>query len=182
MVRLRTISLALALPFALPFGFGACSTGAGSGPRSSSLRSARGRAFPTTVIGEGRMTTRGAAGSRGVVVGLRSGEALAEFDAAMAEEGLVALADGLGGLPEFEPEREALVFVEFPDRSGTELRSVVDGFERDDAVARVIAHLEWDPNGAMTDDLGRTWVLVRVPAQALSGDPSLTLELDLEPR
>lgn len=127
------------------------------------------------------MTSRGATGSRGVVVGLRSREALAEFDAAMRDEGLAAIAERLGGLPEFDPEQEVLVFVEFPDRSGSELRSVVDGLERDADLVHVIAHLEFDPSGSMTDDLNRTWVLVRAPAAALAGDPTLTLELDPEP-
>lgn len=151
---------------------------AGSGSTTPGHAPARARAVdPVRVLASGRMTTRGAA----VVFAVPDPEAWAALVVALRDEALVdldqAIADpvALG----WDPEREVLLFVEFPDKSGSELRSRVDGFVREGPVGRVLGRLEWDPEGSMTDDLNRTWMLVAVTREAMAGVERLTLEVEL---
>lgn len=69
-----------------------------------------------------------------------------------------------------------LLFVEFPDGSGSEIMPVVDDVVRAGDRAVVRGHWRVNPRGSMTDNLSRQWVLVRVENAGIKG-ASLELEV-----
>lgn len=129
-------------------------------------------------VGWGFMMARlGTGGDTGRVFPIRTPADYQAFAAELADDGYLDLGVPFAEPPSFDPEREVLLFVEFPDGAGSELRPVVDGIERDGDVARVHAHWTNNPEGAMTDNVSRNWVLVRTDKHALDGGATLSLEI-----
>jgi hypothetical protein len=129
-------------------------------------------------VGWGFMTARlGAGGDTGRVFPIRTAAEYQAFAAELGDDGYIDLGVHFPTPPSFDAEREVLIFVEFPDGAGSELRPVVDGIERDGDVARVHAHWTTNPKGSMTDNISRNWVLIRAPRHALDDDPRLSLDL-----
>lgn len=119
----------------------------------------------------------GAGGSEGRLFLIRTPDEYEAFAASMSDDGYLELSQHLSQAPSFDPAAQVLIFVELPDDSGTELRAGVEGLERTNARLRVLAYRTANPKGAQTDNVTRSWVLIRAPKSALDGDPTLSLEL-----
>ena len=100
-----------------------------------------------------------------------------DFASAMSDDGYLELSQHVPQPPSFDPAAHVLIFVELPDDAGTELRPGVEGIVRTDDHVRVLAYRTQNPEGAMTDNVTRSWVLIRAPKAVLEGDPQLSLEL-----
>jgi hypothetical protein len=118
-----------------------------------------------------------ARGGEGRLHPIRSAADYEAFAFAMSDDGYLDLSQHFPQPPSFDPAAQVLIFVELPDDSGTELRAGVEGIVRTDDRVRVLAYRTKNPQGAMTDNVTRSWVLIRAPKTVLDGDPELSLEL-----
>lgn len=129
-------------------------------------------------LGWGYMQARGGAGGgEGRLVPIRTAAEYEAFALAMSDDGYLELGPHFPAPPGFDPGTQVLIFVELPDDAGTELRPGVEGVVREGDVVRVLAYRTKNPKGAQTDNVTRSWVLVRAPKTVLDGDPELSLEL-----
>jgi hypothetical protein len=118
-----------------------------------------------------------ARGGEGRLSPIRTPAEYEAFAASMSDDGYLELSQHFPQPPSFDPAAQVLIFVELPDDSGTELRAGVEGIERTDDRVRVLAYRTKNPKGAQTDNVTRSWVLIRAPKSVLDGDPALSLEL-----
>ncbi|MFV8749115.1 hypothetical protein ACNOYE_01045 [Nannocystaceae bacterium ST9] len=103
----------------------------------------------------------------------------ASFVEDMRNAEMVDLGAALAEPPRFTDDR-VLLFVEFPDGAGSELRPVVDELAREGASLIVRGHWRADPKGSATDDVTRQWVLIRAPKAALEGKPGISVDVASE--
>jgi hypothetical protein len=119
----------------------------------------------------------GAGGNEGRLFPIRTPADYEDFALAMSDDGYLELSQHFPQPPSFDPATHVLIFVELPDDAGTELRPGVEGIMRTNDAVRVLAYRTKNPNGAKTDNVTRSWVLIRAPKKVLEGDPGLRLEL-----